>query len=315
MKVLNVGAIVLAICLFSACKKEDKTTVIVEQYSSTTDFFEKNRPALQIYTINGSAGGSFTSPQGTVVTIPSNAFVNGSNATVKGEVKIEFMDLYKKSDMLLADMSTTMFGGAPLKSGGEFFIKASFNNEALNIAKGKKIDVEQPAALTGGIDQANPMQAFLLQEDSSAIKKWQRSVDSAQRVFNSTFNYIYTLYEFKNPLSEGTWCNSDNSGYFSKYAQSTFTMTPEKGWSAYELQVFLVFRDIHTMVHVYFDESSFPYRYAPVGLACTVVAIGVRNGIVYSSFTPITISANSNVEIHMSASNSEAFKTALKALN
>lgn len=70
------------------------------------------------------------------------------------------------------------------------------------------------------------------------------------------------------------------------------------------------------MVHVYNDVgNAFPYNYAPVGLPCTVVAIGVKDGKVYSSFTPITISANQTVSFSMSETTTADFKSQLAALN
>ena len=94
----------------------------MDELNISADFFEKNGVQMQTHTIDATAGGTFTSPQGTVVTIPANAFVTGGGAPITGNVNIEFKDIYKKSDMLLSNMSTQTATG-PLKSAGEFFIK------------------------------------------------------------------------------------------------------------------------------------------------------------------------------------------------
>ncbi|MGP8213998.1 MAG: hypothetical protein ACLQQ4_00400 [Bacteroidia bacterium] len=84
----------------------------------------------------------------------------------------------------------------------------------------------------------------------------------------------------------------------------------------YNTYVFLVFKNINSMVHVYQGTGyTFPYAYAPVGLQCTVVAVGIKGGKVYSSFTPITISANETVNFTLSETTTAQFKTQLKALN
>ena len=46
------------------------------------------------------------------------------------------------------------------------------------------------------------------------------------------------------------------------------------------------------MVHVYSNGSNFPYAFAPIGLQCTLVAIGEKDGSLYSCFKPITITNN-----------------------
>jgi hypothetical protein len=70
------------------------------------------------------------------------------------------------------------------------------------------------------------------------------------------------------------------------------------------------------MVHVYYDSySGFPYNYAPQGLPCTLVALGVKNGTLYSSFVPITITANETVSFTLSKTNTNEFKNQLKALD
>jgi hypothetical protein len=66
---------------------------------------------------------------------------------------------------------------------------------------------------------------------------------------------------------------------------------------------------------VYSNSGGFPYMYAPVGLSCTIVAVGVKDGNVYSSFTPITIGANQSVHFTLNQTTADAFKAQLTGLN
>lgn len=309
---------VLTIVIVSCKKKETSLpttatpTPTTETYTSINSFFSKNAVPMQTYVINAGTGGSFTSPQGTTVTIPANAFLTKSGVLVTGNVTIQFKDLYKKSDMLLSRMPTTTFGGSLLKSSGEFFIKASAANATVVLASGKKIDINQPAALTGGIDQANLPQAFVA-IDTVGLPWTQTNIDSV-RTFSQ--NYIFSLYQYNAPVDSGSWCNSDNSSYFSAYPQTQLTLKTVDSVSVYGTEVFLVFKNISSMVHVYsYDNVSFPYSYAPQGLQCTVVAVGVKGGQLYSAFVPITISANQIVNFTLSPTTTSTFTTALQALN
>jgi hypothetical protein len=292
-------------------------------YSSPADFFTKNGVQLQTYTINGTTGGTFTSPQGTIVTIPANAFITSGAVPVTGTVKIEFKDIYKMSDMLLSNMATQTATG-PLKSGGEFFIKAVVDSVAVLLANGKKIKIEQPA-MGLAIDPA--MVPWVFNQDSAvwkpaAIPNFTVGAGTPNKepmdsLTLSTQGYVYSLYKFNNPAASGTWCNSDNSGYFSAYPQTSLTIHPSDTTTATNTNVFLVFTGINSMVHVYqsYSSANFPYLYAPVGLQCTVVTLTIKNNKVYSSFTPITISTNQTVNYTVTETTTEAFKTKLNTLN
>lgn len=301
-----------------SCKKDTKITTTnpltsSENYSSVKDFFSKNNVAMQTYTVNGATGGSFISPQGTTVTIPANAFLTKSSIPVIGLVTIQFKDIYKKSDMLFSNMPTMTLSGSPLKSGGEFFIKAIQNNSALLLASGKKISISQPASLTGGLDTLNIQQPFIGQQDSLSGYLWgQTSLDSIKYAAS---NYIYGLYKFNTPVDSGSWCNSDNASYFSAYAQTTLTLIPSESINTYNTAVFLVFKNISSMIHVYNIGASFPYSFAPQGLQCTLVAVGVKNGTLYSSFVPITISANQSISFSLNTTTTSDFVSQVQALN
>ncbi|MEP6950182.1 MAG: hypothetical protein ABI863_12935 [Ginsengibacter sp.] len=305
------------ICVFLLASvlscNNDKSFLLTDNYSSVNDFLNKNGIALRTYTIDAANGGSFTTAQGTIVTIPSGAFVTQSNLPVTGNVTIQFKDIYKKSDMLLADMPAMTSFQYPLKSGGEFFIKAISNGSAVVLAPGKKIDVTQPASLTGGLDTINKQAPFVKVQDSTG-NGWYPSSDAVS-YFSDT--YVFDLYQFHSPVDSGTWCNSDNASYFFNYNLTNLTLKPNDSASLYGTQVFLVFSKINCLVHVYNDyySSDFRYMYAPGGLQCTLVALGVRNKVLYSSFVPITITANESVSFSLSKTTTDQFKSQLAALN
>ena len=302
---------VMLLLSLSACKKNKNEPAPSDNYTSLANFYSVNGVPMQTYTVNGTTGGFFTTPQGTLVSIPANCFVTAGNNPATGTITISFKDIYKKSDMLLSNIPTNFFNGAPLKSGGEFFIQAKCGDSSLQIVPGMKISVTQP--LKG---QDPDMKAMRFLNDSAV---W--FVSPSDTVINSPVGYVFNIYKRGpvNPDTAGSWCNSDNSNYFGSYTQTTLTMdntlmidnTPQPS------EVFLIFSDINSMVHVYYNATSntFPYRYAPIGLKCTAVAISIYNGKLYSSFVPVTISNNLPVHFSMSETTSDEFKAQLNALN
>jgi hypothetical protein len=314
MKAIKISAMVaMAILLMTAgCKKD--TTSGPDNYANLSAFYAANGVALQHYTVDAAAGGSFTSPQGTVVTIAPNSFLTKTGGAVTGSVDVDFKDIYKKSDMLMSFVPTVAFYGAPIKSGGEFFIKASQGGNALILTGLKPILVAQP--LNGKpIDSAMvPMvrvQDTVGQGQTGLV--W--AINGSDTVRNSPSGYVFSLYTFANPPDSGSWCNSDNPSYFSAYTQGTLTLT-ETDTAQYGTTVFLVFSGLNSMVHVYNGTgSTFPYYYAPIGLQCTVVAVGTKGGKLYASFTPITITNNLNVNFSLSPTTTSAFKSSLQQLD
>jgi hypothetical protein len=298
-----------------SCKYEEPAKTGKESYSSVNEFFVQNAVPMQIYTINGSTGGSFTSPQGTLVSIPSEAFVNSSNVAVTANVTIQFKDLFKKSDILLSDMHTMDRWDRPLKSGGEFFIKAMSGNDPVYIKYGKGISVKIAASLTGGVDTANDQAAYILlpQDSGTTNNRWWPAYDNDLET--QAEYYMYNFYQFSYPPETGTWLNCDNSTYFGKYSQTILTLRSKDASNLYNTQVFLVFTGVNTVIPLYYADTTCSYNYAPVGLQCTVVAFGVFNKTLYSSFVPVTITPNLTMDFKLSQTTTAEFKAKLELLN
>ncbi len=233
-----------ALIAIVGCKKDSTTSPSTtttnsntDNYSSMASFFAQNGVAMQTYTITGSAGGSFTTLQGTQVTIPPNVFYNNSLQVIKGTVTIYFKDIYQKSDMLLSDMPTNMSSGFPLKSGGEFFIKATSGGVPVSEYLAGVITIKQPISIKTPID--SNMGAFSLLSNQFDMVGWQLN-DSIGRVEYSGADYVFSLYQFNSPEDSGSWCNSDNEDYFLGYNQTKLVLTETDNPATYNTFVFLI---------------------------------------------------------------------------
>lgn len=274
-----------------------------DNYASLSDFYAKNAVVSQRFELLASAGGTFVSAKGSTIQIPPNAFVPAN-----AQISVEFRDIYKKSDMLLSKAPTVTYGRLPLKSAGEFFLRAMQGNLPANTNTANPISVLQP--VEGEPDK--DMKPFVAVNDSSDQMRWVNSPTFS--VSPTPASYVFDMFQYASPMTYGSWCNSDNSTYFSAYQQTLLTMSVKKGIEFPD--VFLVFKDVTSMVHVYAGSNGeFPYSYAPKGLSCTVIALGVKNGKLHASFTPITISANMRVACEPTEISTEDFKAKLKALD
>ena len=303
----------------SSCTKDDdnkNNPATTDNYASVSNFIAANSSPMQTCTLDCSVGGTFTTPNGTIVSIPASAFITQNGSLATGTVTIKFKDVYRKSDMLFNGVSTNLYGGGPMKSAGMFYIKAMQGTQALNLRWGNKITIKQPF---NGLAMDNQMKPFILQKVDSLNGWVAPQPDSigypSDSLYWNASSYIFSLYQFNSPIDSGTWSNSDNPSFFSAYSQTILALHPNFSCSDYSPELFLLFSGVNSMVHVYWDGINFSYNFAPLGLKCTAVAIGTKGGKLYSSFTPITISNNMTVNFTLTETTTADFKTQLNALN
>jgi hypothetical protein len=256
-------------------------------YSSVEDFLKKNERALQEYHFSAEDGAQLVSPQGTTITIPPNAFLTTNQQLVKGQVTIQFKDLFKKADMVLSDKGTTTNNGTLLLSGGEFFINALQGTAGL-VLNDTCLRIELPAEQTDTSSIAMFAQLpFVIPNDK--VNSWELALQNTLTPIFDAKTLVYDLYHLGFPAGNGTWCNSDNPYFFNSYPQTRITVIPDGINDVTD--VFLLFKGVSAMVHVYYDYASgdFPYLYAPKGLQCTAVCFEIREGQVFAAFSPVTI--------------------------
>jgi len=203
------------------------------------------------------------------------------------------------------------FDSRLMKSAGMFFIKAMQGNVAVQLAAGHKISVRQPFFGLPGDTAMIPMSTF---SGDSLFMGWFPNIDT---LTITALNYIYDFYRFNSPLGSGSWLNTDNPTFFSAYSQTPIVLHPLDSFSSYKMEVYLLFKAVNTVVHIYYDNGNngFNYPYAPLGTECTAVSFGVKDGKLYASFTPMVISDNLSLDFSLSETTTEAFKANLESLN
>ena len=151
----NIGLLALATIIFTSCTDNENTTAIPPTAAAfkgiTQSGIKKN---TQNFTATAGAGViTLTSAKGVVITLNGNALTKNGNP-VTGAIDITFIELFDKGNMLITNKPT--MGVMPdgkksmLKSGGEFFIKASQGGVDLVSIGG--IQLKVPVNLTGTMD-------------------------------------------------------------------------------------------------------------------------------------------------------------------
>lgn len=123
----------------------------------TADNIETTR-----FSINADQDTTVVCPQGTVLRIYQNTFVDASGNSPTGQVDIEVKEVLTNEDIVLANFYT-LSNGQLLESGGMIYVNATASNEQLTIADGQSIGIiiqpdnrmENMQVFSGEVDTSN----------------------------------------------------------------------------------------------------------------------------------------------------------------
>lgn len=101
------------------------------------------QPDVQTYNVNPKEGATIEGKEGTLIIIPSNAFINDNNEIVNDNVQFELVEAITLEDMVLYNLGTTS-NGKLLESGGMLYVKATCNSQQVKINPARPLYIEVP---------------------------------------------------------------------------------------------------------------------------------------------------------------------------
>ena len=131
--------------------------------------FGEISPAPTVRIISGLKDHLIFGRQGTLIQIPANTFVYADGSPVNGEVKLEITEVYRKGDMILANVPTIEKEHL-LESQGMVNIVGTSKGKPVEIAAGKNIYME--FALVSGLDDPD-MELYKGQHDQMGNILWE----------------------------------------------------------------------------------------------------------------------------------------------
>jgi hypothetical protein len=296
--------ILLAVVIFTACQPE-LSSLPENKHTSLEDFYKTNRAAVQTSTVNNATGGVTTTVSGVKIHFPANGFVTESGSPVTGNADVSVKEILTIKDMILNNMPTTS-GGLPLESGGEFNIKVSQNSQPLKLAAGKFLKIEIPK--TPGI-LANTMQVFNGKSNADGSVDWAPNTNPGNFVVgDSTLFTSYSLF-----CDSINWINCDK---FINEPTVSFTVYPANAPSNDSTNCFVHLTGRNTLVKMNWTRGLSYYnsdRLLPV--PSTIVGISVKNGLLYASFTPVTVRHQQSVTMNFTAYSEAQLKERLAMLH
>ena len=236
---------------------------------------------------------TLTSAKGVVITLNGNALTKNGNP-VTGAIDITYIELFDKGRMLVTNKPTmgVMADGnhAMLKSGGEFFIKAS--QGGVDLVTISNITLVVPTNLTGGLD--NTMTLWAGAVDTKDELVWRAAdavgangtkggVDGVQNSYYVTFGNF-------------GWTNVDRF-YSDPRPKTTILVGAPQGYNNTNSAIYLSYdgegQNALAKLDTYTAAGLFSEHYGqiPVGLACHIIFATEDNGQWRYAIKAVTITA------------------------
>jgi hypothetical protein len=296
----------LVIAMISSCKTVDDGPLppMGDSYSSINDLIENNKVQPYRVSIDPGENNEFEGPQGTVIRIPGDALVDQSGNPVAGPVSVSLREFYSRRDIVLSGINTNA-NSQMLVTGGAIELEAEKDGQSLRLAPGTGIAAAFPAQTeTDGFEDR--MQLFTSDDDPQDPNgegfNWQLANEMPARLDSSTGglnSFILTDLELG-------WSNCDALYAISAEDRTQFEVDvtyPAVGSGSGEVQVFLLVKDLSTVINLYTRNGPAFTTYAgsvPVGLEATLVAIAIVDDELLFGSEKITVAGDDNfmVEVH-----------------
>ena len=266
MKTLKSMGLIMLILILQSCNSDDGVDANALPLPETlNNLFQVNlQNKFQIATFDAGNNFTFTSQKGVILNFSAGAFrLNG--ATVSGQVKLEFIEIFSKADMLLTNkptMGITNGESRLLYSGGEFFIRVSKDDQ--NITYQGVYNLRVPTSLTGGTDAG--MLPFNGTINPNGDLIWEQALDAELFVNNgqATIPPFYNVFK-----SSFGWFNCDR---FANYTgdKTTITALVPVGYAAVS-QIYLTTKGVP-------NSLGKSYGTFPVGLECNLIFVTEKDG-------------------------------------
>jgi len=284
LSLLSVALIALMSLNFQSCCKDCNddglTTPTAQEFNNIREEALDN--LTQIFNFQAEDGAvTFTSEKGVTLTINGNCLTKNGNP-VSGSVKLEFVELFDRSNMLTTNKPTT--GKLPdgsqalLVSGGEFYIQATQDGQPLALTCGMHLEV--PTALSGGDDMEMELFKGVINDEGNI--EWERNKQAEFGIREgqggaTTGNQYFAFF------STFGWTNVDRF-YSDPRPKTTILVAVPEGYDATNSAVYLSYDgepNTLALLDTYDAETglfSEHYGQIPVGLACHVIFVSEDNG-------------------------------------
>ena len=295
----NIGLSALATIIFASCTNNENTTPTPPSAAAFKGIRENGlKKNTQSFTATAGTGTiTLTSTKGVVIKLDGNALTKNGNP-VTGAIDITFVELFDKGNMLISNKPT--MGVMPdgkkslLKSGGEFFIKAT--QGGVDLVSNGGIQLQVPANLTGTVDTEMLFWAGDTKDEDNLA--WVNPRNAAGTGGQKDGNVGFSQTNYNVTFGSFGWTNVDKF-YSDPRPRTTILAAVPAGYNNTNSAIFLSYDgegqnalaklDTYNPTTLQFSEH---YGQIPIGLACHVIFATEDNGNWRYAIKAVTVAAN-----------------------
>lgn len=294
----NIGLLALATIIFASCTDNEDLTPTPPSAAAFKAIKENGlKKNTQNFTATAGTGTiTLTSAKGVIIKLDGNALTKNGNP-VTGAIDITFVELFDKGNMLIANKPT--MGVMPdgkkslLKSGGEFFIKAS--QGGVDLVSNGGIQLQVPANLTGTIDTEMLFWAGDTKDEDNLA--WVNPRNPAGTGGQKDGNVGFGQTSYNVTFGSFGWTNVDKF-YSDPRPRTTILAEVPTGYDNANCSIYLSYDgegqnalaklDTYNPTTKQFSEH---YGQIPIGLACHVIFATEDNGNWRYAIKAVTVAA------------------------
>jgi hypothetical protein len=297
----NIGLLALATFFFASCTDNENTTpTSIPPTRAAFKGIQENgiKKNTQNFTATAGTGAiTLTSAKGVIINLNGNALTKNGNP-VTGAIDITFIEIFDKGNMLITNKPT--MGVMPdgkkslLKSGGEFFIKAS--QGGVDLATTGGIQLQVPANITGGINTEMLFWAGDITTDPENLA-WVRPRDVAGTGGQKDGNVDFRQNTYNVSFGNFGWTNVDKF-YSDPRPRTTILAEVPNEYDNTNSAIYLSYDGEGTNALAKLDtynattkQFSEHYGQIPIGLACHVIFATEDNGNWRYAIKAVTVAA------------------------
>ena len=234
----------------------------VTDLSPVSDLKKLLRRENILDSMDASAGGTVQTSEGLTVIVPPASLQLSTGVLATGKIHIETMLIKQRGDMVMLDKPTTS-NGRILISGGEIFVRIRKETEELHLAPGKGIYIRYKDPAPSSL-----MKLFYGDESDPQKFNWIQSTGQSNGIGVDTVGYILFSTQLR-------WLNCDYFYSDTTSARVNITASLPADYTNANTSVYLVFKDIKSVMGMYGDAVSKKFSSAkvPVGKSAVLVSI------------------------------------------
>lgn len=275
--------------------------------------------------------------EGTRITIPQGTLVDSTGKVVTGSVKIQLMEFYNKSDVILANLHTQS-DDQLLESAGTIYIAITQDGEELYVAPDKSISIQfngkeknDSMLLFNGIANKDKLDWKLndmyktiidssyytgktMKSKGGAIFHWSKKVNKKNAKKHGKLRIRYYNPGFNNLILQTNqlgWINCDR--FISSNNNTSLTVKYNTGFAPV---IRLVFTSMNSLMSSNnYDDTQTLFSNVPIGKEVDVVAFSMVNNEPYYFLQKITIAKDQVLFIDLKKTTLDDLEKSIKALN